>query len=41
MPARLEDLPFSPAEYARRVAKARTAMSAAGIDVLIVTDPSF
>ena len=33
-------LPFSTAEYDRRLAKTRTAMVAAGIDVLIATDPS-
>ncbi len=33
-------LPFSTAEYDRRLAKTRTAMAAAGIDVLIATDPS-
>ena len=32
--------PFSAAEYARRVAKTRTAMAAAGLDALYVTDPS-
>ncbi|KAA5604103.1 ectoine hydrolase DoeA [Roseospira marina] len=35
-----KDLRFAPEEYARRVAKAKTAMAAAGIDLLIVTDPS-
>jgi len=34
------DLPFTLAEYQDRIAKARTAMSAKGIDLLIVTDPS-
>ena len=34
------DLPFSPEEYAARLAKTRAAMSARGIDTLIVTDPS-
>ncbi|MCC1493830.1 M24 family metallopeptidase [Cognatishimia sp. F0-27] len=32
--------PFSDAEYARRIAKTRTAMERAGVDVLFVTDPS-
>jgi len=32
--------PFTPQEYARRIALTRAAMSQAGIDVLIVTDPS-
>lgn len=31
---------FTPAEYAARIAKTRTAMQAAGVDVLIVTDPT-
>ena len=34
------DLPFSDAEYERRLALARAAMSRAGIEVLLVTDPS-
>lgn len=34
------DLPFSLSEYQDRLAKARTAMSAKGIDLMIVTDPS-
>ncbi|MBZ8119164.1 ectoine hydrolase DoeA [Roseovarius sp. LXJ103] len=38
MPA--TDLPFTPEEYAARLAKTRTAMAARGIDTLIVTDPS-
>ena len=38
MPA--TDLPFGPEEYAARLAKTRAAMSARGIDTLIVTDPS-
>ncbi|OXT02185.1 ectoine hydrolase DoeA [Notoacmeibacter marinus] len=33
-------LNFSRDEYARRVAKTRTAMAAAGVDVIIVSDPS-
>ncbi|MDA5093110.1 M24 family metallopeptidase [Aliiroseovarius sp. KMU-50] len=32
--------PFSTAEYDRRLAKTRTAMEKAGLDVLFVTDPS-
>lgn len=35
-----KDLPFSPAEYQRRLTKTRAAMDKAGIDVLFVTDPS-
>jgi ectoine hydrolase len=38
MPA--TDLPFSAAEYARRLALTRAAMTAAGLDLLFVTDPS-
>lgn len=34
------DIPFSPAEYARRIARARAAMEAAGLDAVFVTDPS-
>ncbi|MEH6403746.1 MAG: ectoine hydrolase DoeA [Sneathiella sp.] len=34
------DLPFSRNEYQGRITKARTAMSAKGIDLMIVTDPS-
>ncbi len=34
------DLPFSRAEYARRLAKTRAAMDAAGLDLLFVEDPS-
>jgi ectoine hydrolase len=34
------DLPFDRAEYDRRIAKARAAMAAAGLDALFVTDPS-
>ncbi|MGB3243346.1 MAG: M24 family metallopeptidase [Sulfitobacter sp.] len=34
------ELPFSEAEYARRLAKTRAAMELAGIDVLVATDPS-
>ncbi|MGR3551011.1 M24 family metallopeptidase [Pseudooceanicola sp.] len=33
-------IPFSPEEYERRLTKTRTAMEAAGIDVLCVTDPA-
>lgn len=33
-------IPFSETEYERRLAKTRTAMSEAGIDVLFVADPS-
>ncbi len=35
-----KDLPFTQAEYQRRLAKTRVAMEKAGIDVLFVTDPS-
>ena len=35
-----QDLPFSGAEYASRLARTRTAMAEAGVGVLIVTDPS-
>jgi len=35
-----KDLPFSQAEYDRRLSKTRAAMAAAGIDLLFVTDPS-
>ena len=35
-----KDLPFSQAEFDRRVAKTRTAMAQRGIDLLFVTDPS-
>lgn len=38
MPA--TDLPFSPAEYSRRLALVRAAMSARGLDALFVEDPS-
>ncbi|MEM6620886.1 MAG: M24 family metallopeptidase [Pseudomonadota bacterium] len=34
------DLPFSLAEYADRLAKVRARMTAAGLDALVVTDPS-
>ena len=34
------DMPFSAAEYARRLALTRAAMAEAGVDVLIATDPS-
>ncbi|MEO8242544.1 MAG: M24 family metallopeptidase [bacterium] len=36
----LHHAPFGAAEYARRIAKTRKAMQAAGIDVLFATDPS-
>ena len=36
----LEHAPFSKGEYDRRIAKTRAAMEAAGIDVLLATDPS-
>ncbi|KFE33726.1 aminopeptidase P family N-terminal domain-containing protein, partial [Thioclava atlantica] len=36
----IENAPFSQAEYDRRIAKTRAAMSEAGIDVLFVTNPS-
>ncbi len=35
-----KDLPFSRAEFDRRIAKTRAAMQAAGLDCLFVTDPS-
>ena len=35
-----KDLPFSEAEYERRLAKTRAAMEKAGVEVLLVTDPS-
>ncbi|APX21883.1 MAG: ectoine hydrolase DoeA [Rhodobacteraceae bacterium] len=35
-----KDLPFSEAEYERRLGLTRAAMDRAGIDVLLVTDPS-
>lgn len=35
-----KDLPFSGAEYARRLTLARQAMEQLGLDVLLVTDPS-
>jgi len=34
------DLPFTRAEYAGRLAKTRTAMAAAGVEVLFTCDPS-
>ncbi|MDH3264291.1 MAG: M24 family metallopeptidase [Paracoccaceae bacterium] len=34
------NLPFEPAEYDRRLAGTRAAMAAAGIDTLVVSDPS-
>ena len=41
MPHRFDkDLPFTAAEYDRRLGKTRRAMEAAGIDLLYVTDPS-
>ncbi|MDG1431276.1 MAG: M24 family metallopeptidase [Paracoccaceae bacterium] len=36
----IENAPFSQLEYDRRIAKTRTAMSVAGIEVLFITDPS-
>ncbi len=36
----LKDLPFSQKEFDRRIAKTRSAMEAAGLDLLFVTDPS-
>ncbi|MGY3438275.1 MULTISPECIES: M24 family metallopeptidase [unclassified Marinovum] len=35
-----KDIPFSDAEYARRLAKTRAAMAERGLDLLFVTDPS-
>jgi len=35
-----KDLPFSAGEYQRRLNKTRTAMEAAGVEILFVTDPS-
>ncbi|WP_417524579.1 M24 family metallopeptidase [Marinovum sp.] len=35
-----KDIPFSRAEYARRLAKVRAAMAERGLDALVVTDPS-
>lgn len=35
-----ENAPFSRLEYDRRIAKTRTAMQAAGLDLLFITDPS-
>jgi len=35
-----KDVPFSPAEYERRLTKTRHAMERAGIEVLCVTDPA-
>lgn len=35
-----KDIPFSEAEYARRLAKTRAAMAEQGLDALLVTDPS-
>jgi ectoine hydrolase len=34
------NLPFAREEYAERLTRTRTAMQAAGIDLLIATDPS-
>ena len=34
------DMPFTAAEYARRLTLTRAAIAEAGIDVLIATDPS-
>ena len=36
----MPDLPFSPDEYAARLARARAAMEAADLDAVFVTDPS-
>ncbi|MCR9126741.1 MAG: ectoine hydrolase DoeA [Rhodobacteraceae bacterium] len=36
----MPDLPFSTEEYADRLARARTAMEARGLDAILVTDPS-
>ncbi|MGV8985207.1 MAG: ectoine hydrolase DoeA [Cypionkella sp.] len=36
----MPDLPFSPQEYAARLAKARAAMAGRGLDAVFVTDPS-
>jgi ectoine hydrolase len=36
----MPDLPFTPAEYASRLAKTRAEMSTRGLDALFVTDPS-
>ena len=36
----MPDLPFLPEEYAARLAKARAAMAARGLDAVFVTDPS-
>ncbi|MFP4570323.1 aminopeptidase P family N-terminal domain-containing protein, partial [Rhodosalinus sp.] len=35
-----KDLPFSPAEYDRRLNRTRIAMEAAGLDAVVVSDPS-
>ncbi|MEM6305711.1 MAG: M24 family metallopeptidase [Pseudomonadota bacterium] len=35
-----QDMPFTPAEYARRIALTRAEMARRGLDVLVVTDPS-
>lgn len=35
-----QNAPFSPAEYARRIALTRAAMARAGVDAVFVTDPS-
>lgn len=35
-----KDIPFSEAEYARRLARTRAAMAERGLDALLVTDPS-
>ena len=35
-----KNIPFSNTEYARRIAKTRAAMNAAGLDAIFVTDPS-
>lgn len=36
----IENAPFSAAEYARRLSLVRAAMAAAGLDAMLVTDPS-
>jgi len=36
----MPDLPFSPEEYATRLAKTRKAMSARGLEAVFITDPS-
>ena len=34
------DLPFTPAEYAQRLARVRAAMAEAGVTTLVTVDPS-